>query len=347
MLDPFHATGHRRAPDPGGLISLLVSVGVHGVFAAVFITIAFLSRLHHPIPPPPPEDPPMDLVLAEPIEPPPGSTEADALAGGKAEAPAETDAPTPAPTPSPPEAAQPTEVPPTEALADTALKQELKVLKTNQVLYAVRGGTDSAASADLAPASAFPTALPTAEKSGATGSVIAAGTSPGIAHGGDGTSGEGDGGHARTAPSLAARFTKELAPYAAHVPAWETLPVGQTASVEVTLELDAAGHVVRDRDPVAGITDAPESIVESVRRTQKSLLLVFSLPDHPVGAGTVTLRMRADVSDRPPPSPSASLDPNGIEYAFTFEGKTGTATFTLASGRHVELTVEVVRVEPN
>jgi hypothetical protein len=346
MVDPLHGVLNRKEPDPGGLVSLLVSLGLHALAAALVLTLAFFARHEtHAIAAPPP-DPPTDLVEAESLDPPPGSTEADALAGGKAQsAPAAPPAAAEAPPAKPIEEPLPANEAPakaTEAPTEASRKAVEPVdgpvdepdpvasaLPPKKPHFAIRGPKEDTST----DASATPATAP-AQSSNASG----AGT-------GDGTSNEGDGGHARTAPSLAARFTKELAPYAAHVPSWQTMPTGATASAEITLELDADGHVVKDRDPLEGVVGAPDAIAESVRRTQKSMLLVFSLPDRPVGAGTVTLRIRGDVSDRDPPSNKDSLDPNGIEYAFTFEGKKGAATFTLASGRHVELSVEIVRVE--
>jgi hypothetical protein len=317
-----------------------MSLGAHVGLALIAVLFVFLHGRRAAPPDERPERSAPDVVEATTIEPEPGSVEVDALAGGRAPAespePAAEVKPAPAPVPEPAPRTDPARV--QEALPSFAEKTVLN--------EGVPGGVEQPTEAPPRPrarpetsaravASSAPATAGSPEGSPASAGSSAAGDA------GDGP-GTGDGGHARTAPSVASRFTKELAAYAAHVPGWQDAPLGATASVELTLELDAEGRVVRTRDPLEGVR-APDALLsESARRTVKSLLLVFSLPDRPVGAGIVVLRASATVSDREPPS---DADPNGIAYAFRFEGKTGAAWFTLATGRHVEIAVEVLRVE--
>ncbi len=317
-----------------------MSVGFHVGCALIGLLLVLWhgSTSDRAEPPRVPAEP--EVVEATTLEPEPGSVEVDALGGGRKAA--DVAAPSPAPEPEAP--AEPKAEPKAELKAEPAPNPV--EAEPGQEPQGVPGGPVEASHAP--PPAAPSSASRSSEKAFAVRGPdegVPAGVAGAAASGdaaGDGGSGPGDAGHARSAPSVAPRFTKELAAYAAHVPGWEEAPLGATATVEITIELDGDGHVVRSRDPVLGVASPDALLTESARRTVKALLVVLSLPGHPVGAGTVVMRVQGTVSDREPPR---DADPNGIAYAFQFEGKSGAAWFTLASGRHVEITVEVLRVE--
>jgi hypothetical protein len=180
------------------------------------------------------------------------------------------------------------------------------------------------ASATASAAGSSSAAAPQPSASSSAGS-----TGPGI--------GPDDGdGHAKKAPDLAQKFTKDLPSVAAGVEGWTKLPDGPAGSVKITLLLDEKGKVVKDRDPIPSEPAPPPELAESVRRTAKSLFVTLALPGHPVRAGKLTLTVSARVQHGP-----ARPEIQKFRIESNFSAKRGDAEFELESGLKVSFDVKV------
>ena len=119
-----------------------------------------------------------------------------------------------------------------------------------------------------------------------------------------------------------------------------SLPLGSAGEVIVAIDVDGSGKVTRcePSDPKT----APAHLVEAIKRT------FFRLKQSKVGldkqfveAGSLELRLKATLTDVPVPPDQDG--PFGFDRSYA--GGKGRAAFTLETGRHVELHVELVRVE--
>jgi hypothetical protein len=114
------------------------------------------------------------------------------------------------------------------------------------------------------------------------------------------------------------------------------VPLGATDTLEVEIDVDDAGHITRaePRAPTHGAhgPDAPpQALVHVLRRTIPLLEAgTFAVTRGKVSAGTEVLALRATVSEVANPTDELSNDPR-------------TASFTQPSGRHVEVSVTVLR----
>jgi hypothetical protein len=155
------------------------------------------------------------------------------------------------------------------------------------------------------------------------------------------TPGDGDG-HAKKAPDLAARFTKELPAYAYPVAGWEELADGQGGSISFTITLDDRGKIVREGDPIPSKPPPPPALAESIRRTLGALRMTLALPGQPVRAGKLTVKVSASVVHG---SPRPDIQKFRIESKY--EKRTGRAEFELESGLLVtfDVVVESVAVD--
>lgn len=133
--------------------------------------------------------------------------------------------------------------------------------------------------------------------------------------------------------SLGRAFTHSIAAACQSDAAWGQLPVGNGGAIEVALSVDAGGRITGfralDRDP-------PKQLLALVKRT---IALIdsgtFELKGS-LGAGVEVLRIQATVSD-------LAADVEGGTVGFSNgDGKAG---FTQEHGRHVDVTVKVVKVE--
>ena len=161
-------------------------------------------------------------------------------------------------------------------------------------------------------------------------------------HKGGGGGGEnGDG--ARSGPfgaegpsavrSLGRAFARSIAAACQSDAGWAKLPVGDAGAIEVAITVDEGGRITGSR---ALDRDPPKQLLALVKRT---IALIdagtFELKGS-LGAGSEVLRIQATLSD-------VATDVAGGATALSFgEGK---SAFTQESGRHVEVTVKVVKVE--
>jgi hypothetical protein len=133
--------------------------------------------------------------------------------------------------------------------------------------------------------------------------------------------------------SLGRAFTRAIPAACQSDASWGKLPAGDAGSIEVAITVDESGHITGykplDHDP-------PKQLVALVKRTLSLLDAgTFALKGS-TGAGVEVLRIQAGVSD-------VAADEAGGATALSFgEGK---AAFTQDSGRHVEVTLRVVKVE--
>ncbi len=151
---------------------------------------------------------------------------------------------------------------------------------------------------------------------------------------------------AEGAPSvrdLGRAFTRALPPACDSDKTWATLPVGSAGSIDVVVNISDEGRIT-GFEPIT--KDPPRHLTNAVKRTLALLQGgVFAIAGGSVTAGQQVLRLSVELSD----TTVAEEDASGAAafgLASRWEGKKGVASFTQMSGRHVEITVEFVRVLP-
>jgi hypothetical protein len=162
----------------------------------------------------------------------------------------------------------------------------------------------------------------------------ASGGAPGGAGGEFGA--EGPGG----VRDLGRAFTRAIPPASDSDATWAKLPAGDAGSIEISIDVDEAGRIAGWRP---NEKDPPRHLVQMVKRTMALLEAgTFAVRSGAVGAGSQVLVLRARLSDVEVPE-----EHNGgaFNLKWTFEAGRGTASFTQIGGRHVEVTVKVLRVE--
>jgi len=114
---------------------------------------------------------------------------------------------------------------------------------------------------------------------------------------------------------------------------WASVTLGDAGKLEVAVHVDESGHIT-SAEP-RGV-QPPRALVSLVRRTVVLLQAgTFAVRGGAVTEGTEILELRAVVRSAEPQD-----DQDG------FAADRGVAQFTqVASGRHVEVTVKVLRVE--
>ena len=133
--------------------------------------------------------------------------------------------------------------------------------------------------------------------------------------------------------SLGRAFTRAIPPACQADPGWGKLPVGDAGSIEVAITIDEAGHITGYK---ALASDPPKQLAALVKRTIALLDAgTFALKGD-VGAGVEVLRIQARVSDL------EAEEAGGVAALSFGEGQ---AAFTQESGRHVEVTLRVVKVD--
>jgi outer membrane biosynthesis protein TonB len=133
--------------------------------------------------------------------------------------------------------------------------------------------------------------------------------------------------------SLGRGFARSIAAACVGDSGWGKLPVGDVGAIDVAITVDESGRITGSR---ALDRDPPKQLLALVKRT---IALIdsgtFELKGS-VSAGVEILHIQASVSD-------VATDVEGGATALSFgEGK---AAFTQEGGRHVEVTIRVVKVE--
>jgi outer membrane biosynthesis protein TonB len=327
----------RRALVAGG-----GSIAFHGGFVAIAVLVAMLKRAPLPAPPAP---------LADPVDVWSGVTAAiggerlvdvnvDALGGQDGPTGAADPAAPPSPPAAPPPpprtaiAAAPAPKPVAEkpALPDDPAGIEPPPRPRAKKPKPVEVDPEASSSAVDPEASNEKPAPPAAPASPRTAKRKA---------GGDAAGGSGDG--AKSGPfgaegpsavrSLGRAFTRAIPAACQADPGWGKLPVGEAGAIEVAITIDETGHITGYK-PLA--SDPPTQLLALVKRTIALLDAgTFALKGS-VGAGVEVLRIQAGVSDLD------AAEAGGVAALSFGEGK---AAFTQEGGRHVEVTLRVVKVE--
>lgn len=176
----------------------------------------------------------------------------------------------------------------------------------------------------------------TAGRSAATPPVAEATRGAGSGSGDYGADGPG------RARDMGRAFTRAIPAACQADPSWQTLPLGDAGTLEVTVEVDAEGKIAgfrpSDRDP-------PEALVRVVKRTVALLGAgTFALRHGTVGAGSQVLALSVRITPAPAASGDDEATPSKTQLEFTYDGGRGKAAFTTEGGRRVEVTLRVVRV---
>lgn len=130
-------------------------------------------------------------------------------------------------------------------------------------------------------------------------------------------------------------------------PFWQSAEPGNAGSVVVTLSLDAQGHLlapVFDRSK----PEPPSHWTAMIRATMPLLQHgTFSVSSAEATAGSAQLRLTALVSvSEARPSDTDHGGAFGLGFDAPSPGAPGRAYFTLRSGKHVEISVELLATSP-
>ncbi len=189
------------------------------------------------------------------------------------------------------------------------------------------------------PAKTAKHAKPTAPVPASAASAEAAPDASAKAPGGGSFGAEG----APSVRDLGRAFTRALPPACDSDKTWATLPAGSAGAVEVVVNISDEGRIT-GFEPIT--KDPPRHLTNAVKRTLALLQGgVFAIAGGSVTAGQQVLRLSVELSDTTVSEEDAS-GAAAFGLASRWEGKKGVASFTQMSGRHVEITVEFVRVLP-
>jgi hypothetical protein len=117
---------------------------------------------------------------------------------------------------------------------------------------------------------------------------------------------------------------------------WAQIPLGATDKMEVEIEVDDTGHITRaePRTSAHSPNAPPQALLHVLRRTIPLLEAgTFAVKKGKVGAGTEVIELRATVTEVANATDTLSND------------DPRTASFTQPTGRHVEVSVTVLRVD--
>lgn len=141
--------------------------------------------------------------------------------------------------------------------------------------------------------------------------------------------------------NLGHAFTKALPPACDSDKVWATLAVGDAGAIEVALIVSEEGKVTAF-EPIT--PNPPAHMMSTVRRTVANVKRnMAAMSAGSVNPGQHVLRLSAKLSDTTVTEEEVS-GAAAFGLASTWEGRKGIASFTQPTGRHVEITVEFVRV---
>ncbi len=140
--------------------------------------------------------------------------------------------------------------------------------------------------------------------------------------------------------SLGRAFLRAVPVASQQDPAWAAAALGDAGKLEAAVHVDETGHITSSDTRTH---DAPRALASLLRRTLPLLEAgTFALHDGAVTAGTEVLEIRATVTDVSSPANEPGTA-NPVTLSHDYER--GTAAFTQANGRHVEVSVKVLRVD--
>lgn len=132
----------------------------------------------------------------------------------------------------------------------------------------------------------------------------------------------------RGAIDLATAFTRAFPQATSGDPAWARAPMGSAGNAELTLELDATGHLVR-----AAVSGSPSPALRAgIERT----LVLIRARSFVAAAKISRLGLTASIT---PDTVHDGLHGEVFALGNTFTGGSGTAFFALSIGRRIDLTV--------
>ncbi len=161
---------------------------------------------------------------------------------------------------------------------------------------------------------------------------------PGSEGEGAGAGGEFGAEGAAAARSLGRAFTRAIPPACQADPAWGALPAGSAGTARVVIEIDGTGHIAGWKPE----GEVPARAIENLVKRTVALLRsgTFAVQSGAVTAGRQTIEISAVVSDAAAPEEGAA-----DSLAWRFQDGRGAASFTQSSGRHVEVTLRVIKTE--
>jgi hypothetical protein len=153
---------------------------------------------------------------------------------------------------------------------------------------------------------------------------------------GDQAGGRGAGPFGAEGPSsvrdLRRAFVRAIPVACKEDPIWAKVPLGDAGKLEVEIHVDENGHITR-AEPRG--ENRPQALVQLLRRTVPLIDSgTFAVRKGQVSEGTEILALRATVSQV-----------EGAKDELGHDARYESAEFTQPTGRHVEVTVKVLRVE--
>jgi len=190
----------------------------------------------------------------------------------------------------------------------------------------------------VAPAASATPAAPAARAAPSSAEARAPGE-PGHGQGARGARGSFGAEGSGSVRSLGRAFTRAIPPACQADAGWSALPPGSAGTARVVIEIDAEGHV-------AGWTPEKGSVAphfEGLMRRTLALLRsgTFAVQGTTVSAGVQVIEISATVGE----AAAAPESGGAIDLAWRFEEGRGTASFSQAGGRRVEITLRVVRAQ--
>jgi hypothetical protein len=143
--------------------------------------------------------------------------------------------------------------------------------------------------------------------------------------------------------NLATAFARAMPIANTGDPVWGTLPLGPAGSLQVSLELDDTGKLVR-----AVPSESPHAPEHLVRLVERTLALLragrFALTgtEPQAGSETFLLEARIEQVETTPDDDPSMAGPYALGFAAPRKGEPGHATFTLRTGRRVHIAIKWV-----
>ena len=169
-------------------------------------------------------------------------------------------------------------------------------------------------------------ARPAASSSGGAGSSLGP-----ASHGSFGSAGK------PSVRDLGRAITRAIPPACDADPVWSTLPLGSAGKLEIVVQIDASGHITSAEPRGAA---QPKALVNVLRRTMPLLMAgTFAVREGATTEGREILELSAIVSD------ASEGEGAPDQLAFEYARGRGKARFAQSSGRRVEVSVRVIRIE--
>jgi hypothetical protein len=142
---------------------------------------------------------------------------------------------------------------------------------------------------------------------------------------------------------LGRAFTRAIPIAVSPDPIWAGMPIGPAGSFDLRVELGEDGRIVSAR-PVGSVSEHLRAI--GVRTIGLLGSGTFAIKAEP-GAGAQVLRISAEVTmaEGAPANDASQAGAYGLGYEPPWNDKPGKAWFTLRSGKHVDVTVRVMKAQ--